>query len=73
MKIEALEAIKADGYVLEEGDTKKVPDETGTRWCAYGWARDVDGNTPTGVRNVIRVDLAIDKTIHSSQAEQPGE
>jgi hypothetical protein len=33
MKIEALEAIKSDGYVLDAGDVKtNVPDEIATGW-----------------------------------------
>jgi len=60
MKIEALETIKSDGYVLVEGDSINVPDSVGSAWCAYGWARDVAGSIPTGMRRVLdaRLDVA---------------
>jgi hypothetical protein len=39
-------------YVLAKGDTITVSENTGRRWCAYGWARDVDGVHPSGERIV---------------------
>ena len=68
MKIEALENLKSDGYVLTAGDTITVPDEVGTIWCRHGWARDVDGAIPTGERQVLNAKLAVDsvKTIVKS-------
>ncbi len=59
MKIEALESIKSDGYVLDAEDVKTVPDEIGQRWCAAGWARDTSGVVPTGERRVINAELAV--------------
>lgn len=35
---------------LKKGDEVTVSDETGWRWCGYGWAKDVDGVHPTGKR-----------------------
>jgi hypothetical protein len=37
-------------YSLGKGDVVTVSDTTGRRWCAYGWAADVSGNTATGER-----------------------
>jgi len=61
MKIEALEAIKSDGFVLDAGDVKTaVPDEIGARWVKAGWAKDVDGTVETGERQVLNAKLAVD-------------
>jgi hypothetical protein len=58
VKIEALESIKSDGYVLDAGDVKQnVPDPIGARWCAAGWAKDLDGVVATGERKVLKVEL----------------
>lgn len=35
---------------LKKGDVVEVSDETGWRWCGYGWAKDVAGKHPTGKR-----------------------
>jgi hypothetical protein len=54
MKVEITETRLRDaGYNLVEGDTLTVPDEVGTTWCHYGWAKDVDGKVPTG-RRIVR-------------------
>jgi hypothetical protein len=60
MKIEALESIKSDGYLLDPEDTKTVPDEVGARWCAAGWARDASGVVATGERKVLNAKLSVD-------------
>ena len=61
MKIEALESIKSDGYVLDAGDVKaNVPDEIGAGWCQAGWAKDVSGSIETGERVVLNAKLAVD-------------
>lgn len=39
-------------HQLHEGDIVSVPDKLGARWCALGWAKDVDGVVPTGERVV---------------------
>lgn len=59
MKIEALESIKSDGYLLDPEDIKTVPDDVGARWCAAGWARDVSGAVATGQRKVLNAKLAV--------------
>jgi hypothetical protein len=59
MKIEALESIKSDGYVLDPEDVKTVPDEIGTAWVQAGWARDVSGAVETGERKVLNAKLAV--------------
>lgn len=51
MRIEVLgNKLKDDGYDLVQGDTITVHDAIGARWCGFGWAKDVDGNVPTGER-----------------------
>lgn len=67
MKIEALEAIKSDGYVLDAEDTKTVPDDIGARWCAAGWAKDLAGVIQTGERKVVRVEVNPDSVKHKTQ------
>jgi len=60
MKIEALESIKSDGYVLTAGDSLTVPDEIGSVWVKAGWAKDVAGGIETGERVVLNAKLAVD-------------
>jgi hypothetical protein len=60
MKIEALESIKSDGYLLDPEDVKTVPEEVGARWCAAGWARDTSGAVATGERKVLNAKLTVD-------------
>ena len=55
MRIEAIDKIRAtddDGSDLrmEPNDIKTVGDNFGNLACSLGWARDVDGNVPTGVK-----------------------
>jgi hypothetical protein len=64
MKIEALETIKAAGYVLDAGDVKQnVPDEIGSKWVQAGWAKDLDGGVPTGERKVLDARLVVEPTV----------
>jgi hypothetical protein len=53
MKIEAIDRIRAtddDGRDLhmEAGDVRTVGPNFGKLACSMGWAKDVDGNVPTG-------------------------
>jgi hypothetical protein len=66
MKIEALESIKSDGYVLDAEDVKNVPYEIGSRWCVAGWAKDLSGSVQTGERKVVRVDVNVDAVGHKN-------
>ena len=38
---------------LKKGDEVEVSRATGERWCAHGWAEDLDGKVPTGERIVV--------------------
>jgi hypothetical protein len=67
MKIEALESIKSDGYVLDVEDVKTVSDEIGMKWCAAGWAKDLSGAVQTGERKVVRVEVNVDSVKHKTQ------
>lgn len=74
MKIEALEPIKSDGFVLDSGDIKQqVPDDIGARWCRAGWAKDLDGAIPTGERKVLKVDLDVQPSVLTTLAQVAGE
>lgn len=73
MKIEALETIKSDGYVLDAGDVKQnVPDEIGAVWVQAGWAKDLDGTVETGERVVLNAKLAVDSVKHVVKASTVG-
>ncbi len=72
MRIEALEAIKSDGYVLDQEDVKSVPDEIGAKWCAAGWARDTAGLVPTGDRKVIETRVKVDTSALAATVSIPG-
>ena len=73
MKIEALETIKSDGYVLDAGDVKaNVPDEIGAGWCQAGWAKDLDGVIETGERVVLNAKLVVDSVKHVVKATTVG-
>ena len=57
MRIEAMETIKSNGWVLSAGDSVEVPDGLGLHWVQMGWARDPSGAVETGERRVIRAVL----------------
>ena len=70
MKIEALERIKSDGYVLDAGVVKvNVPDAIGAAWCSHGWARDLDGAVATGKRQVVDARVDVQPVIHSKEVQ----
>lgn len=70
MKIEILEKIQHGRDVFEPGDIRTVPDTLGAYFCNCGWAKDVDGKTPTGTRDVNRVvTLDVDGTAHEHNSE----
>jgi len=61
-RLSDLDPATGQHYLLAEGDTITVPDDVGARWCAYGWASDVEGKVATGervegAREVIAHDL----------------
>lgn len=69
MRIEALEAVKSDGYVLDAGDVKQnVPDDIGEIWVKAGWAKDLDDTVATGERKVLNAKISVDsvKTVVKS-------
>lgn len=70
MKIEALENIKSHGLVLSDGDIVTVDDEVGEAFCAYGWARDVSGDVPTGDRIVFDATIAVNPGQHIHAGEE---
>lgn len=73
MKIEALETIKSDGYVLDAGDVKtQVPEAIGSKWCALGWAKDLDGNLETGERQVLNAKLTVANGLFVAKAANAG-
>lgn len=70
MRVEALEVIKSQGYVLSEGDIITVPDEVGAHWCKHGWAKDTSGAVPTGERRVISAKVDVDDIVTSQNASE---
>ena len=63
MRVEAINGIKSDGYVLSAEDVVTVPDEIGAKWCKHGWARDTSGAVPTGERRVLNASLDVDNVV----------
>jgi hypothetical protein len=70
MRIEALESIKSDGWVLVQGDSVQVPDEVGRRWCVAGWAQDASGQVPTGERRGLNARLDVEPLAHKQRARE---
>lgn len=67
MKVEITEKrLSSDGFVGENGDRFTVPDEVGKKWCALGWAIDLDGIVKTGERKVIDARLEVDNSVQKS-------
>lgn len=71
MKVEITEVRLSDAheerhYLQHEGDRITVPDALGLKWCSLGWAKDVDGNVPTGERKVTGAELKPHGSAHSS-------
>lgn len=58
MRIEALENIKSDGYIVTAGDRVTVPDDVGLKWIRLGWASDPAGVILTGERIVLNALLS---------------
>lgn len=74
MKVKVLEEkLRSGGYNLVKDDTITVNDELGERWCSLGWAEDVDGNVPTGQRNLTPQRIQPDKLKVSTKARKKGE
>jgi len=48
MKIKCLTRFLDGATVYELDDQCTVPDEDGARFCAAGWAEDMDGKVATG-------------------------
>lgn len=72
MRIEALEAIKSDGFVVTAGDCITVPDEAAQKWIALGWAKDPAGVIATGERRVIDARVLIQDAVLEGEALIPG-
>lgn len=56
MRIEVTEetGIRHEGLGhMQKGEIRVVPNDLGLFFCSNGWAKDVDGETPTGVRGGI--------------------
>lgn len=72
MRIEALETIKSDGFVITAGDLITVPDEAARKWIALGWAKDPAGVIATGERKVIDARILVQDTLFEGVATIPG-
>lgn len=69
MKIELLEKVMHERDVFEAGDVRTVDDVIGKYFVEMGWAKDVDGNIPTGERNTTEIRLAPDSAVHATKVE----
>jgi hypothetical protein len=61
-------------YLQHRGDVITIPEGLGRKWCAYGWAKDVDGVHPTGERSAVArepVTVAEDGTLRTVHTKQP--
>ena len=68
MKIEILEKIMHERDLFEQGDIRTVPDEIGEYFCSCGWAKDIDGSTPTGNRSTTEVRVVPGNVTHGHRA-----
>lgn len=51
MRVKVLEEKILEGReAFLKDEIREVSDEMGARWCANGWAEDLDGSVPTGER-----------------------
>lgn len=73
IKIEVLEKFSIDNNAYYAGEIRQVEDEVAKTACGAGWARDVDGNIPTGERDPSAKKLEIQKISHQHGATKPGE
>lgn len=75
MKVEILEetGIREAGILYPHGDQVTMPNEVGERWCAAGWAKDLDGNVETGERRTdLNVRLDVDNIVVEHDAGDVG-
>lgn len=68
MRIEAIDPIRAtddDGRDLhmEPGDVRTVGDNFGKLACSLGWAKDTEGNVPTGQKSPRPVQVTPDNLV----------
>lgn len=59
-------------HLLGKGDIITVPDDTGTDWCAHGWAKDVAGKVATGERIAGAASVQPQKSKHVGRARVRG-
>lgn len=57
MRVEMLELVKHDGQIFEAGEVRVVSDALGGYFCELGWAKDLDGQYPTGERRTQGVSV----------------
>lgn len=69
MKIELLEKVMHDRDSYEAGEVRIVDDALGGHFCAMGWARDLDDQVATGVRDTTAVVLTPDDVNVSATVE----
>lgn len=80
IRIEVLERFSIDGLLYlgpipelsDEGETRFVPEEVAKTACGAGWARDLDGNIPTGLRDPSAKQLVVKPIKHEHGAKKAG-
>jgi hypothetical protein len=60
-------------YVQAKGDVITVSDSFGALLCGRGWAKDVDGNVPTGERIVRGATVRPKSAKHAAKDSHPAE
>lgn len=72
MRVEALTRFKHGRETWEHGDIRTVADDLGTYFCDCGWAKDLDGNIPTGSPGPTDVILTPASVVHGLETESAG-
>ena len=71
VKLEVLEKFSIDSQVYQAGEIRVVAEEVAKVACGAGWAKDLDGKIPTGVRDPSAKKLEIKPVAHSHDASVP--
>ena len=68
IKLNVLERFSIDGVMHHAGEVRLVSEEVAQVACSNGWAEDVDGKIPTGVRNPAAAKIEIHPVPHEHGA-----
>jgi hypothetical protein len=71
IRIEPLEKFNIDGVLYLPGEIRHVSEAVAQTACGAGWAKDLDGNIPTGERDPSAKKLQIAPVDHVHGATTP--